>query len=123
MLPGPAKGDPHEGHHFHFVKVVGPEMVSPVPPVPRRDIKSGNASRFLLNSPAVGRRGSGPDRLKKRSGFFRAKKHNSGPYSAPELLPFPHCIRSALVLQYRGEADRMGPGLSGTRRNTGLSGD
>jgi len=28
------------GHHFHFVKVVGHEMVSLVPPVPRRDIKN-----------------------------------------------------------------------------------
>ena len=38
-LCSPAKGDPHEGHRF-ACKSIGREMVSLVPPVPRRDIKS-----------------------------------------------------------------------------------
>ena len=49
-----AKGDPHEGHHFHFVKVVGPEMVSLVPPDPRRVIirKREAFPSFLLRRTA-----------------------------------------------------------------------
>ncbi len=35
------------GHHFHFVKVVGPEMVSLVPSVLRKDIVPETRQRFL----------------------------------------------------------------------------
>ena len=35
-----AKGDLREGHHFHFVKVVGPEMVSLPAPGLRKAIES-----------------------------------------------------------------------------------
>ena len=47
-LCSPAKGDPRGmGHHFHFVKVVGREMVSLPRARPAQGHSIGNAKRFL----------------------------------------------------------------------------
>ena len=44
-----AKGDPRGmGHHFHFVKVVGHEMVSLPTPAPRRGIQLETRSVSFL---------------------------------------------------------------------------
>ena len=45
-LCSPAKGDPHRGH-------LRPEMVSPVPPVPRRDINPETRSVSFLQMRSV----------------------------------------------------------------------
>ena len=54
MLSGQG-GPARVGTRVHFVNSVGHEMVSLVPPAPRRGIYSGNAQRFLHFPPtAVG---------------------------------------------------------------------